>query len=70
MTQRFLMAAYGAALRFPGPVAIVAQEQLLDPERFGVMVARAHGANLQVFTDLDEAERWLTAGARLASGAA
>jgi len=58
-TQRFLMGVYGAALRFPGPLAMVGSEAMVDPERFGAVVARSRGAHTEVFTDIDAARQWL-----------
>jgi len=58
-TQRFLMGVYAAALRFPGPIAMVGHELMVDPEHFGALVARSRGAHSEAFTVLGEAERWL-----------
>jgi hypothetical protein len=41
------------------PIAIVALEEQTDKERIGKMAARNRGANLEVFTDLAEAQAWL-----------
>jgi hypothetical protein len=41
------------------PVAVVGNEPLVDPSRLGEMVARNRGANVKVFTELADAERWL-----------
>ncbi len=41
------------------PFAIVGPVALVDPRRFGEFVARNRGVNCRVFTDLDEAQRWL-----------
>lgn len=40
-------------------VAIVGRVPLIDPQRFGEMVARNRGAVVTVTTDLDEAVAWL-----------
>jgi len=40
-------------------VATVAQAEFVDPRKFGEQVARNRGVNVRVFTDLDEAQRWL-----------
>jgi len=43
-------------------IALVAAPALVDPRRFGELVARNRGANVRVFTDLDEATAWLREG--------
>jgi len=43
------------------PVAFVGSESFIDPRRFGESVARNRGLNLRVFTDMDEALKWLRA---------
>ncbi|MGA8261340.1 MAG: STAS/SEC14 domain-containing protein [Arenicellales bacterium] len=43
-----------------GAIAVVGQEPLIDPARFGETVARNRGVNGRVFSDLDEAISWLT----------
>jgi len=45
----------GAALR----VALVGRPPLLDPERFGITVARNRGLAAMSTGDIDEAYRWL-----------
>lgn len=40
-------------------VAVVAAPGQLDPERFGLVVAKNRGVNALVFTDEAEAEAWL-----------
>ncbi|HEV8398412.1 MAG TPA: hypothetical protein VGQ18_01115 [Gemmatimonadales bacterium] len=41
------------------PIAMVGPETLVDPRRFGEVVARNRGLNVRVFTDMDEATAWL-----------
>ena len=41
------------------PVAVVALESQLDPDRIGKVVAQNRGANVEVFTDPAEAQAWL-----------
>jgi len=41
------------------PIAMVASETLVDPRRFGELVARNRGLNVRVFTNMDEATAWL-----------
>ena len=41
------------------PIAVVVFEEQADPERIGKLVARNRGANIEVFTDLAEAQAWL-----------
>ncbi len=40
-------------------IAIVGDEPMVDPERFGETVAVNRGAAGKVFTDIDEARTWL-----------
>jgi hypothetical protein len=40
-------------------LAVVANEPIVDPRRFGETVARNRGATIRVFTDIDEAIAWL-----------
>jgi hypothetical protein len=40
-------------------VAIVARPEMIDPEKFGVMVARNNGFSAEVFTSEQEALAWL-----------
>jgi hypothetical protein len=41
------------------PYALVAAADMVDPRRFGEVVAQNRGVNGRVFIDLAEAERWL-----------
>ena len=41
------------------PVAVMALESQLDPDRIGKVVAQNRGANVEVFTDPAEAQAWL-----------
>lgn len=42
-------------------MAIVAREEIIDPQKFGVLVARNAGLNAEVSTSLSEALAWLLA---------
>ncbi len=65
MTERYdwavriaeLQARYEPRIR----VALVGNEPLIHPERFGEIVARNRGADARAFTDEAEALRWLGA---------
>lgn len=41
------------------PIAVVVHEEQADPERIGKLVARNRGANVEVFTELTDAQAWL-----------
>ena len=43
----------------PVKVAIILRQAMMDPDRFGEIVARNRGANARVFTAEDEAIEWL-----------
>jgi hypothetical protein len=49
-------AANGAVI-----VAVVAKEEMIDPKRFGVVVARNRAMTVEVFTDEPAALAWLLA---------
>jgi hypothetical protein len=49
-------AAKGAVI-----AAVVAKEEMIDPQRFGVTVARNRAMQVEVFTDEAEARAWLQA---------
>lgn len=59
LVDRYDIGVFAAALRFPGPLAVIAAEQVLDPQRFAELVARNRGANVRGFTDPEAARRWL-----------
>ena len=40
-------------------VAVVAQEQMIDPDRFGTTVARNRGAIADIFSSESDAQNWL-----------
>ena len=40
-------------------VAVVARAELIDPQRFGLIVARNRGQSAEVFTSEEEAVAWL-----------
>ncbi|MEO6876778.1 MAG: hypothetical protein ABI222_18355 [Opitutaceae bacterium] len=41
------------------PIAVLAREEQLDPDRIGRMVAQNRGANLEIFTEEAAAHAWL-----------
>lgn len=59
VTQRFLLGVHVAALRLRVPLALVAAPDLIDPGRFGQLVARSRGLDTRTFSDFDEAAAWL-----------
>jgi hypothetical protein len=50
------VATHGQEVKF----ALVGHEPMIDPRRFGEIVAANRGATVKAFTDLDEAVAWLT----------
>ena len=68
LIQRFLYSEFAAdavgtvcerGLTSPPQFAYVLLEPVLDPGRFGQIVALNRGMNLQVFDNLPDAEQWL-----------
>jgi len=57
--DRYDLAVLAARDSVGAPIALVATEALVDPRRFGEVVARNRGLNVRVFTDMDEATAWL-----------
>jgi len=57
--QRFWMATEWATITRSLRLAVVARAELIDPDRFGVTVARNRGLFANVFTSEREAARWL-----------
>lgn len=55
MGERFAYAARGSAIK----VVLVARQEMIDPERFGMTVARNRGLLANVFTSEAEALAWL-----------
>ena len=55
MGERFAHAARGSAIK----VVLVARPEMIDPERFGMTVARNRGLLANVFTSEAEALAWL-----------
>ena len=51
-----------AAARIPAQVALIARPGMIDPERFGQMVAGNRGADGRVFASEADAVAWLTGG--------
>ena len=41
-------------------VALVSNEPMIHPQRFGEVIAKSRGAQARVFTDLDEAMAWIS----------
>jgi hypothetical protein len=60
LLQRFTLAVkFASVTRSRIRIALVASPELLDPDRFGLTVARNRGLNANVFTDQAEALAWL-----------
>lgn len=59
VSERYRLGEAAAANWTGPPVALVGTRQLVDPERFGEMVARNRGLDGRVFTDVAEARAWL-----------
>jgi hypothetical protein len=60
--QRFLAAVeWAAAGRSDVILAMVARAEMIDPDRFGVIVARNRGLTSNIFTTEQEARAWLDA---------
>jgi len=59
LVDRALFAVYVAGLHFHVPIAMVASEVVIHPDRFGQQVARGLGLNLVVFTAAVDASDWL-----------
>jgi len=45
--------------RYKFKIASVARPEQVDPQRFGEMVAQNRRVNVQVFTNAEDAEKWL-----------
>ena len=56
---RYRLAMAAVSAEIAGPIAFLGRTELLDPRRFGEMVARNRGVNVRVFTDENEARAWL-----------
>ena len=59
LARKFAATAQGAV-----QMAIVIRPEMIDPERFGIMVARNAGMNADVFTAEREALAWLNGPGR------
>src|SRR5262245_8165936 len=62
LVERFRLGM--SALDFAGKlrrIAAIGRPELVDRQRFGEMVARNRGINIRVFTNAEEATRWLLA---------
>jgi len=57
--DRFEMGAHGARVALHLKIACYSRPDLIDPQRFGVMVARNRGLKVEVFADRSEAVAWL-----------
>ena len=64
LMDRYQMGVHVAELESgPGPrirVALVSNEPMIHPQRFGEVIAKSRGAQARVFTDLDEAMAWIS----------
>jgi len=58
-TDRFQLGELAGHYLVGTPIAVVVHEEQADPERIGKLVARNRGANVEVFTELAEAQAWL-----------
>ena len=62
-SDRFFLAhEWSAASAGAVKIACVARRELIDPKKFGVMVARNRGEEVDVFTTEEEALAWLLSG--------
>jgi hypothetical protein len=59
--DRFRLGLAGAKYLDGAPFAFVADKALVDPGRFGEMVARNRGVDVRAFTERAPAEEWLRA---------
>ena len=55
----FIARQFAAAAQGQVQMALVIQQYLIDPERFGVQVARNAGMNVDVFNNEPDALAWL-----------
>ena len=60
-TDRFEIATHGARVASDLKIAIYLPPVLVDPKKFGVLVARNRGLNVEPFTDRQKAVEWLLA---------
>lgn len=60
-TERFELGEYIAQenCKYALQIGVLGVGSLVEPERFGELVARNRGANLKVVTDLQEILKWL-----------
>ena len=60
VTDRYELGSFGGSLQgLVGRVAVIAQPEFIDPEKFGVQVAQNRGLNVDVFTSAEAALGWL-----------
>jgi len=58
-TDRYQLGELAGRHLIGTPIATLVLEEQADPERIGRIVARNRGANVEVFTDLADAQAWL-----------
>lgn len=56
---RYRLATAAVSAQLAGPIAFLGRNDVLDPKRFGEVVARNRGVNVRVFSDENEARAWL-----------
>ncbi len=62
LLERYGLGVIGSRFApFVERVATVAQMKFIDPRKFGAQVAQNRGLMIEIFSDADEAVRWLTA---------
>jgi hypothetical protein len=59
--DRYEISSHGASEAYDLKVALFSLPELIDPKKFGVMVARNRGMNVDIFTDRESALTWLLA---------
>ena len=57
--DRYFFGSMASQVWPPLPLAVLGREPVIDPSRFGELVARNRGMNVRAFTDRAEALRWL-----------
>ena len=61
LPERYFLAREWAAAAPPGlRLALVVCAEMIDPEKFGILVARNAGLDAEVFSDDSDALSWLT----------
>jgi hypothetical protein len=59
--DRYEISSHGAREATELKVALFSPPELIDPKKFGVMVARNRGMTVDIFTDREKALAWLPA---------